>query len=354
MLASCAPENAENEIVQPEEDTEQGLASIVPTYQLSDHYYKTVLPFRPSAARGVITGQVANRVDIYEMERGLQRLSLEHFDPELYYYDEGQYLSRNTVLRLIDELNPQRKRDWSEEQHRENPRVFSHILEQNYVHVDESVELAGVSIGIALKSVYRFNTEEAGPYFEYIPEEEMIEKGKEIAQVVLERLRSYEDVRSVPVMIALYREEERSSPVPGRFVAKTFVEGSNMLISNWEELNEDNVLFPSDYARDNYPETNGLLQEFGQKIAEYFPNYVGYVGHGFYLDNQLRSLKIKIPIEFNGASEIVGFTQYVYGIVKNSFTGNYDIEVKIESSRQIESIIFKRFDDEEPTVHILQ
>lgn len=356
LLTSCAPGfDTEEEVIQHEENSEQGQASIVPSYQLSDKHYKSVLPFRPSAARGVVNRQVGNRLDIDELEKGLRRLSMDHFDPEDYYFDEGQYLSESTVLRLIDDLNPPKpKKDWTEEEYRENPRVLSHILEQNYVlQVDETVELAGVSLGIALKSVYRFETSTAGPYFEPIPEEVMLEKGKEIAQVMLERLRSYEDVQNVPIMIALFREEERSSPTPGSFVAKTYVQGSDMLITEWEELKESNVLFPSRYARENFPETNTVLQEFGQKIANYFPNYVGYVGHGFYIDKDLKRLKIKIPIEFNGSSEIVGFTQYVYGLVKNSFAESYDIEVTIESSKRIESIIFRQLGDEEPTVHIL-
>lgn len=357
LATSCTPGfEEEEEVIQQQEDSEQGQASIVPSYQLSDKHYKSVLPFRPSAARGVVDRQVANRLDIDELEKGLRRLSMEHFDPEDYFFDEGQYLSESTVLNLIDELNPEKptKDDWTEEDYRKNPRVLSHILEQNYVvQVDEMVELAGVSIGIALKSVYRFETASAGPYFESISEELMLEKGKEIAQVILERLRNYEDIQNVPIMIALFREEERSSPVPGNFVAKTYVQASDMLITEWIDIDEENVLFPSEYARENFPETNTVLQEFGQKIATYFPNYVGYIGHGFYLDKELKRLKIKIPIEFNGASEIVGFTQYTYGLVKNSFSENYDVEVTIESSNKIESIIFQQVGDEEPTVHIL-
>lgn len=354
LLTSCAPDSGgEEEVIQQEEHDEEGQASIVPSYQLTKEQYRPVIPFRPSAARGVITRQVGNRLDVDEMEKGLRRLSMEYFNTDDYFYDEGQYLSENTVIGLIDDLNPEREKDWSEEEHRDNPRVLSHILEQNYVQIDDNIELAGVSIGIALKSVYRFDTPGGGPYFEPISEKAMLEEGKEIAQSILETLRGYEDIQNVPIMIALYREEERNSPVPGSFVAKTYVEGSDMLISDWDDVKEENVLFPSEYAKDNYSETNTVLQEFGQKIAEYFPNYVGYIGHGFYLDKNLKRLKITIPIEFNGSSEIVGFTQYVYGLVKSSFTGNYDVEVTIESSRQIESIIFQQPGDEEPTAHIL-
>src|SRR5690625_4797236 len=161
---------------------------------------------------------------------------------------------------------------------------------------------------INLTIVNRVNIDTGRTNTEYIKESEKLEKVKKIAQDLLEHLREYEDVQSVPIMIALYREEEIASPVPGSYVARTYVQGSDMLIGDWEEVNEENVLFPSNYAKENFPDTNKVLEEFGQKIADYFPNYVGYIGNGFYVDNDLKRLNIHIPIEFNGSSEIVGFT----------------------------------------------
>lgn len=404
MLVSCVPDDLPDEIVQnSDEEMDEGEISIVPSYKLSEENYKIILPFRPSEARGVITRQVANRLDIDEMEAGLRRHSTEVFDPEKYYFDEGQYLSGDTVYnwlerRLTEEqleaevdkqitqrkndglsvnddvvaqirrnlqlgLNPPLKSlkdaDTEEikEAHEDSPRYVSHILEQNFlqrVDDDQSAELVGVSIGIAMKSVYRYQTEVGGPnYYHTISNKEMLAEGKEIAQTILERLRNMEDLQSVPIMIALYREEEQSSPVPGNFVAKTVVQASDMLIGDWEEIDEEYVLFPSEYARSNYSDTHEVLRTFGGKISQYFPNYVGYIGEGFYIDGNLEKLTIEVPIEFHGSSEVLGFTQYMYGIIKNLFTGNYDLEVKITSSNKLESIIYKEANDDEPTVHIL-
>ena len=48
---------------------------LLPSHSLDDDQYKILLPYRPSAARGAITNQVANRVDIDELEEGLRRHS---------------------------------------------------------------------------------------------------------------------------------------------------------------------------------------------------------------------------------------------------------------------------------------
>src|SRR5690625_2679210 len=96
LLTSCAPTTNEEIVQNPDETTEQEL-SIVPSYQLSDDNYKMLLPFRPSKARGVVVNQMRNRVDIEEVEDGLRRHSTEFFDPNKYYFEEGQYLTESTV-----------------------------------------------------------------------------------------------------------------------------------------------------------------------------------------------------------------------------------------------------------------
>src|SRR5699024_5184805 len=91
----------------------------------------------------------------------------------------------------------------------DNPKYLSHILEHNFLKRkdDDTTELAGLSIGIALKSVYRYQTEQGGSYhFKDIPQKDIEKNGKKIAQTVLERIRKIEGLEDVPVMIALYRE----------------------------------------------------------------------------------------------------------------------------------------------------
>src|SRR5690625_2670017 len=74
FVTSCAPDVQEDEeVVKDNEQQEE--TSIVPSNQLSKDNYRVVLPYRVSAARGVITNQLANRLDIDEMEEGLRRLS---------------------------------------------------------------------------------------------------------------------------------------------------------------------------------------------------------------------------------------------------------------------------------------
>ncbi|WP_229683113.1 CamS family sex pheromone protein [Virgibacillus oceani] len=408
LMTGCAPNMNEDEVVQKNDEKANQERSIVPSYRLSEENYKMILPYRPSAARGVITNQMGNRVDIDEMEEGLRRHSKAIFDPEKYYFEEGQYLTEDMVYdwlgrmpnkeeleemvkekvkRLEDDghnvdeedkekirkdlqqgLNPKlddldlegldkdAKKEKEIENQRENPRYLSHILEQNFLkkNEDKSAELVGVSIGIALKSVYRFQTEIGGPYYyEDISKDKMLKQGKKVAQTILKRVRQIEELKNVPIMIALYREEDQGSPVPGNYVAKTAVKGGVTEIDEWNAIGEEYILFPSDEGEEKYYDDSQLVDNFGKEIQEYFPNYVGVIGEGFYIKEELKKLTLTVPIEFYGKGEVIGFTQYAYGLVKEMFPDYYDLEIKIKSNDKLESLIYRNAGVDDPTVHIL-
>lgn len=355
LLTSCASNVKEDEIIQSEEETEEEEFSIIPSHQLLDHEYKIILPYRPSKARGAITNQIFNRLDIDEVEQGLRRHSTEVFDPDEYLFEEGQYLSTNFIYTLIDELNPTIEDDSDREEHEENPRYLSHIVEQNFLTRSDNdiVKLEGVSIGIALKSVYQFQTEIGGPsYDKNISHTEMLREGKKIAEQVIKQVREIEELQNVPILLALYREEQQSSPVPGNFVTKTLLDKGETEIGKWEDINEQHILFPSNEAKENYYEDHEKIKKFGDEIAQYFPNYVGVIGNGFYINNELNTLSIEVPISFYGKGEVLGFTQYAYGLVKEIFPDYFNLEVKITSNEQIESLIFRKAGTENPEVHI--
>ncbi|WP_138417862.1 CamS family sex pheromone protein [Aquibacillus sediminis] len=372
LVTSCAPSfEQRDEVVEENQDETSDETAIIPRYNISDENYRMLIDNKLSKARGVIVNQVANRLDIDEFEEGLRRHSKEHFSTDDYYFQEGQYISDDIVYdwleRYSDEeqsssnplgLNPEIEDETSHEQQQDNPKYLSHVLEQNYLRrtEDDGVELGGVSIGIAMKSVYRYQVEEYGDYFfEDIPQDEMLSEANKVAKEVLQRIRedsSLSDLSDVPVMIAIYREEDRASIVPGNFVAKTYVPADRSTIDNWESVNEEYILFPSSTARQKYPDISTNLSDFESDVADYFPNYVSVIGKGFYINEQLQKLSIEIPISFNGKAEVIGFTQYVYGLVTEGFQNYYDLEINITSSGDQESLISRKAGEEEPFVHV--
>lgn len=104
------------------------------------------------------------------------------------------------------------------------------------------MELKGLTIGISLRTVYNF-TAEGRSYKEDHSTEELLEKGKEYAGTILKRLRERDELKNVPIVFALYEEEEASSKIPGQFMSKTMVKGSSSSIGDWKDINEKHVLF---------------------------------------------------------------------------------------------------------------
>ncbi|WP_018932385.1 CamS family sex pheromone protein [Gracilibacillus lacisalsi] len=374
VLAGCAPDFGEQEetvIDESIDDESLEETAIVPKYNLEDNY-RVLIDSNLSQARGVITNQVANRLDIDELEEGLRRHSMEVYDPDTYYFQEGQYLTDNILYQWLDRydeednpqgLNPEadESKDDDEliEEEKDNPKYLSHILEQNYLRKteDDSVELAGISIGIAMKSVYRFRTQfddgTYSPYYEEeISESDMRSEAEEIADEVVQRIRQMEGLGNVPIMLTIFREESQNSLVPGNFVAKTNVAGDSSSVGDWQELNEENVLFPSNYGENTYPDVWATLVDFESDIASYFPNYVSVIGKGFFQNGELRKLTVEIPVSFYGKAELIGFTQYAYGLVLSGFPSDYQLEVNITSGDKQEALIVRKAGEEEGFVHI--
>ncbi|WP_102347869.1 CamS family sex pheromone protein [Bacillus sp. Marseille-P3661] len=364
LLSACTPNfEKDEEIVQETEETTE--RAIIPKYKISDEYYRAILPFKPGKARGLVSSTVYNRLDMDELDMGLMRIAQDNFEPNTYYFQEGQYLTTEMVEKWIsraDENNqeglnpPLDPQTATVEDYRNTPRYLSHVMEHNYLKKDDEnkVELGGVVIGLALKSVYYFNEPTNGyPREEEIPFAELEKQGKEIALQVLQRVRSIKGLEEIPITIALFREQPRESIVPGNFFAKAYISGNDNTISKWEPINEQYLLFPSDEARDLYYDDYTRMVNFTNDVDTYFPNYIGVIGSGYYLDDQLHEMTIDIPIQFYGKAEIIGFTEYITGLVMDHFPSYIAVHVYISSIDGPEALITRNAgENQKPIVHI--
>ncbi|NMD69639.1 CamS family sex pheromone protein [Bacillus sp. DNRA2] len=377
LLTACAPNfKKEDEVVQNNKSDSKEKA-IIPKYQISDQYYRTILPFKPGEARGLVVNNLNTRYDINEFETGLMRVALKNFSPDKYFFQEGQYLKKKTVgLWLNRQFTPEQlaaeglKEDENiglnplddgvgdlKTRNEKSPIYLAHILEHDYLTKDDNgnVHLDGVVIGLALNSVYYYTTVQYGDVFERkIPHDELERKGKEIAAEVAKRIRGVEGLGDVPVTIALFEQADKSSVVPGNFFAyANMSEGSNSL-GGWEAVDEKYYLFPSESATKDHRADVTFFQNFKQDVEEYFPNFNGVIGKAFYIGSQLNEVSISIPIQFYGKAEGVGFTQYVTGLVMEHFPDYVTVQVSITSVNGPEALIIRKADQNEPIVHIYQ
>jgi len=175
LLTGCAPNfQKQEEVVQKQKDSEE--KAIIPKYKISDDYYRTILPFKASEARGLVVNNLNSRYDLVEFETGLMRVAQNTFDPEKYLFQEGQYVKKEKIaLWLNRQFTPEQlkeqKLEESEniglnpldngngdiaERNQKNPIYLAHILEHDYLIKgdNEKVSLGGIVIGLALNSVH--------------------------------------------------------------------------------------------------------------------------------------------------------------------------------------------------------
>lgn len=362
-LSACAPKfNQEEKVVQEIENKKQ--KAIIPKYNISNSYYRTILPFQPGEARGLIVENVNTRLDMEEFELGLMRIAQEKFSPSQYLFQQGQYLDRKTIESWLkrkqgngEGLNPAlRNEGTNAEKNKKSPLYISHILEHNYLVKtgNDKVKLGGVVIGLAMNSVHYYETEEGYPREVKISKSDMEKEGKKAAEEIVSRLRQMDGLKEVPIIIGLFEQQPKSSIVPGRFFAAGYVDKGSNSIKNWENINEEYYVFPSDEAQKNHRDDLVKFLNLKSDIEEFFPNYTGVIGRAFYRDDQLQQLTIDVVMQFYGKTEVIGFTQYVTGLLMEKMPDYIPISVYVSSVRGPESIIVKSPDKNEPFVHIYQ
>ncbi|MFC5603848.1 CamS family sex pheromone protein [Sporosarcina koreensis] len=354
LLGGCLPSigpDKEEVIQENEEQVEETV--MIPDVQIKDTYYKTLLPLKKSASRGLVVSNIHTKYDIGEAEEGLLRLSAQHFDPKNYFLQEGQYIDATTARAWLARsstnkagLNPPEAEGEDAE---EKPIYLAHIIEQNYLTLteDKKVRLSGVSIGLALNSVHY---DKSGKEIE-IKDPELEKQGIAMADQIVSRLRAKEGFQDIPIVIGLFKQEKKNAIVPGTYFATAFADKGKSSASGWKEVNERYVLLPAPADIDNYREINTNFSNFKQDIDNYFPSFVNVIGKGFFKDNRMQSLSIHIPIQFFGKSEVIGFTQFLTDHIKKYFP-NIDVEVSITSVNGPEALIVKEAEDDEPFVHI--
>ncbi len=386
LLSGCAPKfEQETEVVQ--DSDKKAEKAIIPRYNISDSYYKAVLPYKTGKARGIVASYINNRLDIDEFETGLMRIAQDSFPSDKYFFQEGQYLEKETIQNWLkrkrssaqqqayekalekknlpnEGLNPifdtSNEDPGYEAAMKKSPIYVAAVTEQNYLikNNEDKLEIGGIVIGIGMNSHHYYNLPDSMggyPRDVEISNAEIEREGKKAAEEIINRIRTekeYASIRDIPIVVALFKQQAVSAVAPGNFIMKAKVDANSSNIGKWETINEKYYFFPSNEAKSNYREDSLMVQNFSDAIADFFPNFTAVVGKGFYKDDELQELTLTIPMQFYGKAEVIGFTQYVTGLIMEHFENYISLQVYIESESGAESVIIRDAGESEPTVHV--
>ncbi|HDZ5851044.1 TPA: CamS family sex pheromone protein [Staphylococcus aureus] len=343
--------------------------------------YRTLLPFKESQARGLLQDNMTNSYNGGDFEDGLLNLSKEVFPTDKYLYQDGQFLDKKTInaylnpkytKREIDKmsekdkkdkkanenlgLNPSHEGETDPEKIAEKSRAYlSNILEQDFYGGGDTKgkNIKGMTIGLAMNSVYYYKKEKDGPTFsKKLDDSEVKKQGKQMASEILSRLRENDDLKDIPIHFAIYKQSSEDSITPGEFITQATAEKSQTKLNEWHNINEKSALLPSSTAADYDENLNNNFKQFNDNLQSYFSNFTQAVGKVKFVDKKPQRLVVDLPIDYYGQAETIGITQYVTEQANKYFDKIDNYEIRIKDGNQPRALISKTKDDKEPQVHI--
>jgi protein involved in sex pheromone biosynthesis len=316
-----------------------------PTVQVAEDYYAGLAPLKDSPTRNLMAETLAgNRLDRDRFELGLMELAQNYFSPEEHLFVGGQLISE------------EEGRQWLAKSSQETPEglnppdapstVLKQILEHNY-YAANGQELKGVVIGLALASTYTETRENNTEQTLYYTADQLRTYGYDMAEKIVERLRA--KGAEVPVVVALYQLEEVDAYRPGNFLSVGLAEaGQN--ISGWETINEVYMLFPSQALERLNSQLAKDFNAMVQNVGDFFPRYVGLVGTGRFVDEQLTELELRVTTEFASVAEVIQLTQYVGSEAMETFPEQTYLAIYLSSVNEPRAV-FVRSPGQEPMMH---
>lgn len=343
--------------------------------------YRTLLPFKESQARGLLQDNMANSYNGGDFEDGLLNLSKEVFPTDKYLYQDGQFLDKKTInaylnpkytKREIDKMSEKDKKDKKANENlglnpshegetdpekiaEKSPAYLSNTLEQDFYGGGDTKgkNIKGMTIGLAMNSVYYYKKEKDGPTFsKKLDDSEVKKQGKQMASEILSRLRENDDLKDIPIHFAIYKQSSEDSITPGEFITQATAEKSQTKLNEWHNINEKSALLPSSTAADYDENLNNNFKQFNDNLQSYFSNFTQAVGKVKFVDKKPQRLVVDLPIDYYGQAETIGITQYVTEQANKYFDKIDNYEIRIKDGNQPRALISKTKDDKEPQVHI--
>ncbi|AYU55623.1 CamS family sex pheromone protein [Staphylococcus debuckii] len=384
ILTACGNKNEQDKSEKNESSQKtdsNNVKQIATDKDVQGDNYRTILPFKESQARGLLQQNMASGYNGEDFEDGLLKQSKEVFPTDKYLYQDGQYLDKDTINSYLEPkytkseidkmsaddkedknanenlgLNPSHNGEKDEKKIAEkSPAYLSNILEQDFYgnRDTEGKKIKGMTIGLAMNSVYYYQKEKDGETFSKKLDKAKVEKeGKRMSDEILSRLRENKALKDIPIHFAIYLQSGEDEIIPGEFVAGATADEGQTRINDWKSIDEKTVLLPSQEAGDLDESLNNNFKQFNDNLQSYFTNFTQAVGKAKFVNKKPQQVSIDLPIDYYGKAELTGITQYVTEQAEKYFSSIDEYEIHIKDGNNARALITKTKDDKKPQVHI--
>ncbi|MBA1393986.1 CamS family sex pheromone protein, partial [Lactobacillus sp. XV13L] len=223
-------------------------AKVTTTPAAKSGQYSTLLQngrYRVSTISGLTADSDSNNNhNVQSFEAGLLAVSQKEFSPDKYYFQEGQMISSTTARKWLGRksannplgLNPED--NGSKDPDKRNPIYLQQLLEEDfYTQSDKDYHLSAMTIGLAMNEVDYYTKEMYGATFETkISDEQWQAMGQEMANKIVQRLRRNNNLKSIPIVVGLYRQNINDSLVGGTFFSYGVSHKDSLKINDWKPI----------------------------------------------------------------------------------------------------------------------
>ncbi|MBZ5962189.1 CamS family sex pheromone protein [Leuconostoc gasicomitatum] len=333
--------------------------------QRASGQYQTVIKdgrYLVSAARGITATSEPNSLDVKHFESSLLDLSKTQFKPSQYIFQEGQYLSSDTVNNLLERksnnnpngLNPE---DNGKTDSSRNPIYVQTLTEQDFMTKSgNNLKLSGIVVGVAMNTQDEYQKEQYGTtYKQEISEADRVAYGKKVAPKIIKQIRQQSGVsNNTPIVVAMYANSASDSLAPGGFYAEVkSTQGTDL--SEWSDISDKSIVLPkeaTDTSSLGNDENNGFAN-FKNDVSNFFPNIAGATAVANFKKGTLSGLNVTVTTQFYSQTEIDSFTTYVSQSALKFLPANVPVRIVIQTANELQAILIRNANDKTFSTTIL-
>lgn len=303
--------------------------------------YSFKIPFQISSRRHMHQRRGVYRDDSIMITKGLYDYMSYYFEgSDDYLLAEGQEINDKLFDSLMrfksndnpNGLNPEANSSFVLDNGKTvtQPIIITDLFELDVY--DKQDELVGMSIGLCVKQ----SVSDDGKLTDADLKKYAENAGRQLVSI----LRKEERMANAKIVVAIYSLEKVDSSLPGNFI------GSLYFAYNAADFEEDQsrwYLLPSSDASKNFSELSESFNVFKNSLSNLIiDDYIGVVGQLNQFDGSAKELYIDITADTKSYPEIQVLVNYISKLLKQHFSNDLHIKVRIMNGREVKAIMEKK------------
>ena len=303
------------------------------TYSIkyTDDYYKIYKPYKKGVGNNYILNSNVVDFDVQTIEKDLIQISTNAFDTEKYYYQEGQYLTKKTLKKLLSvkELNKYDKKEIDGK--KVEPEIIAAIYEKNFLN--KNGEIKGVSLGLVLN---RYHAYDSNNNYVTMDKDDVVEFGKTKGLELVKYMREEYNLENIPILVALYLEASPESNIGGNYLYYGVTDNNEM---KYKYINQKSYYMNHSKVKDMDSESYNNFKKFEEKIRDY-DNSIYISGIGYFNGNDIYKLDIKVSKNYYSYGDLLYINQLLsdYSI---KYFKDINVMIEVKAINEIKSYIVK-------------